>query len=48
MPMASSRRSVSVSTRLTKNDATLATPERSPPAAAKVSRPDWYASTTSP
>ena len=37
---ASRRRSTSVSTRLTKNDATLCTRDRSPPVPAKVSSPE--------
>ena len=42
--MASSLRSTSVSTRLTKNDATLCTSATLPPPAANASSPDTYAS----
>jgi hypothetical protein len=44
VPIASSRRSTSVSTRLTKNDATLCAVDGSPPRSTSASSPDRYAS----
>jgi hypothetical protein len=46
LPSASSRRSASVSMRETKNDATDATFDGSPPPATSRSSPRMYASTT--